>query len=136
MVAGFADKPLILLTTLPVTSRGKLFGTLSGRGDHSPHQTELPTGRHPFAGLRAAPQHGVLGRGRGYFVCVCLGNSIKLRILVQHVEQAAKRIDGIPEFRFYAWMGLSNRFSADTARLESLEPTRMARRLYSPSLTL
>lgn len=37
-----------------------------------------------------------------YFACVYLGKSIKLKILVQHVEQAAKRIYGIPEFRYYA----------------------------------
>ncbi len=37
-----------------------------------------------------------------YFSCVYLGKSIKLKILVQHIEQAAKRIYGIPEFRFYA----------------------------------
>ncbi len=37
-----------------------------------------------------------------YFACMYLGKSIKLKILVQHIEQAAKRIYGIPEFSFYA----------------------------------
>jgi len=37
-----------------------------------------------------------------YFTCVYLEKSIKLKILVQHIHRAAKRIYGIPEFRFYA----------------------------------
>ena len=45
---------------------------------------------------------GGLGHGRGLLACVYLEKSNKLRILVQHIEQAAKRIYGIPEFRFYA----------------------------------
>ena len=44
----------------------------------------------------------VLVMAVAYFACVYLGKSIKLKILVQHIEQAAKRIYGIPEFRFYA----------------------------------
>ena len=37
-----------------------------------------------------------------YFACVCLGRSIELEILVQHIQRAAKRIYGIVEFRFHA----------------------------------
>lgn len=37
-----------------------------------------------------------------YFTCVHLGKSIKLNILVQHVQKAAKRIYGTAEFRYYA----------------------------------
>ena len=37
-----------------------------------------------------------------FFACVYLGQRAKLALLVQHMEQAAKRIYGIPEFRFYA----------------------------------
>lgn len=37
-----------------------------------------------------------------YFACVFLGRKAKLRILVQNVYRVARRIDGIPEFRFYA----------------------------------
>ena len=37
-----------------------------------------------------------------FFACVYLGKRAKLALLVQHIEQAAKRIYGIPEFRFYA----------------------------------
>ena len=37
-----------------------------------------------------------------YFACVHLGETVKLTILLQHIYKAAKRIYGVPEFRFYA----------------------------------
>ena len=37
-----------------------------------------------------------------YFASVYLGKGAKLAILVQQIERAAKRIYGVPEFRFYA----------------------------------
>lgn len=37
-----------------------------------------------------------------YFASVYLDKRAKLVILVQHIERAAKRIYGVPEFRFYA----------------------------------
>ena len=37
-----------------------------------------------------------------YFASVYLGKRTKLVILIQHIERAAKRIYGVPEFRFYA----------------------------------
>ena len=36
------------------------------------------------------------------FSFLYLGKRAKLVILVQHIERAAKRIYGVPEFRFYA----------------------------------
>ena len=37
-----------------------------------------------------------------YFASVYLGKRARLAILAQHIERAAKRISGVPEFRFYA----------------------------------
>lgn len=37
-----------------------------------------------------------------YFAAVFLGKRTKLRLLTQHVLRSAKRIYGVPEFRFYA----------------------------------
>ena len=37
-----------------------------------------------------------------YFASVYLGKRAKLMILVSHIQRAAKRIYGVPEFRFYA----------------------------------
>lgn len=37
-----------------------------------------------------------------YFAAVYLGKKVKLRLLQEHILRAAKRIYGIPEFRFYA----------------------------------
>lgn len=44
----------------------------------------------------------VLVMAVAYFACVYLGRETKLRILVAHVYEAAKRIFGLAEFRFYA----------------------------------
>lgn len=40
--------------------------------------------------------------GVAYFAAVFLGKRTKLRLLAQHVLRSAKRIYGVPEFRFYA----------------------------------
>jgi hypothetical protein len=37
-----------------------------------------------------------------YFAMVYLGIKTKLRVLARHVLRAAKRLFGIPDFRFYA----------------------------------
>ena len=37
-----------------------------------------------------------------YFASVYLGKRATPTILMQHIERAAKRIYGVPEFRFYA----------------------------------
>ncbi len=37
-----------------------------------------------------------------YFVAVWLGQRLKLGILAHHALQAAKRIFGVPDFRYYA----------------------------------
>jgi hypothetical protein len=36
-----------------------------------------------------------------YFTMVCLNLRTKLRVLTDHVLQAARRVFGIPDFRFY-----------------------------------
>jgi hypothetical protein len=37
-----------------------------------------------------------------YFAAVYLGRRPRLRLLTQHILRSAKRIYGVPEFRFYA----------------------------------
>jgi len=44
----------------------------------------------------------VLVMGAMYFACVWLGDRLKLNILVHHALQSAKRLFGIPDFRYYA----------------------------------
>lgn len=44
----------------------------------------------------------VLVLGAMYFACVWLGGRFKLNILAHHALRAAKRLFGIPDFRFYA----------------------------------
>lgn len=110
VVAGFAEKPLMLLTTLPVTrSRKSLWRVVESylarwrveetiRFIKQSYQLE-DIRLLSYERLR---NMAALVMAVAYFACVYLGKSIKLRILVQHIEQAAKRIYGIPEFRFYA----------------------------------
>ena len=110
VVAGLGEKPLMLLTTVPVTrSRKSLWRVVESylarwrveetirfiKQSYQLEDIRLLT----YQRLRSM---AVLVMAVAYFACVYLGKSIKLKILVQHIEQAAKRIYGIPEFRFYA----------------------------------
>lgn len=44
----------------------------------------------------------VLVMAAAYFVCMELGEQLRLRVMVENVLEAAQRIFGIPEFRYYA----------------------------------
>ncbi len=98
VVTGLGQQPL-LLTTLAVTgSRKSLWREETIRFIKQSYQLEdirLLT----YQRLRTM---AVLVMAVAYFAGVYLGKSIKLQILVQHIQQAAKRIYGIAEFRFYA----------------------------------
>lgn len=110
VVDGLSEKPLLLLTTLPA-GRSK-------RHDGHIVQSYLTRWRVEetirfikqsydledvrllkYDRLRAM---ATLVMTAGHFACVWLGRRAKLRILLQHVYDASKRIYGIPEFRFYA----------------------------------
>ncbi len=54
-----------------------------------------------------------------YFVAVILDQSQKLTIMAGHVLKSAKRVFGIPDFKYYALGdGLSNIFSRYPGRLQ------------------
>lgn len=59
-----------------------------------------------------------------YFACVYLEKSVKLKILVQHIQKASKRIYGIPEFRYYALAdGIRQILYSRTARIRDPIPS-------------
>ena len=65
----------------------------------------------------------ILVLATAYFSCVYLGKRGNLVILVQHSERVAKRIYGVPEFRFYAIAdGIKNSCSTGTRELNPLNP--------------
>ena len=110
VVKGFGDKPLMLLTTMPIRkSRKSIWKVVESylarwrveetirfiKQSYQLEDIRLLT----YERLR---NMAALVMTTAYFACVYLEKSIKLKILVQHIHRAAKRIYGIPEFRFYA----------------------------------
>jgi hypothetical protein len=56
-----------------------------------------------------------------YFVAIILNQSQKLSIMARHVLKCAKRVFGIPDFKYYALGdGLANIFSRFPGRLFDL----------------
>ena len=110
VVDGLGSNPLILLTNRKVTrsrksqwrvvesylSRWRVEETI--RFIKQSYQLEDIRLRK-YEGLRNLV---MLVLATAYFASVHLGKRAKLVILVQHIERAAKRIYGVPEFRFYA----------------------------------
>ena len=79
----------------------------------------------------------VLVMAVAYFACVYLGRSIKLEILVQHIQRAAKRIYGIAEFRFYAVAdGIKQVLFSSRSGIGKPPPPVVPSQLTLPNLTL
>jgi hypothetical protein len=110
VVDGFGEQPLLLLTTLEIKrSRRSLWRVVESylarwrveetirfiKQSYQLEDIRLLT----YERLRNL---AALVMVTAYFACVYLGKTVKLKILVQHIDQAAKRIYGIPEFRYYA----------------------------------
>ena len=110
VVRGFGEKPLLLLTTMPIKkSRKSLWRVVESylarwrveetirfiKQSYQLEDIRLLT-------YQRLQNMASLVMTTAYFACVYLEKSIKLKILVQHIHRAAKRIYGIPEFRYYA----------------------------------
>jgi hypothetical protein len=110
VVEGLGSKPMMLLTTMPIKkSRKSVWKVVESylarwrveetirfiKQSYQLEDIRLLT----YERLR---NMATLVMTTAYFACVYLEKSIKLKILVQHIHRAAKRIYGIPEFRFYA----------------------------------
>ena len=128
-VKGFGDKPLMLLTTMPIKkSRKSLWRVVESylarwrveetirfiKQSYQLEDIRLLT----YERLRNMT---ALVMATAYFACDYLEKSIKLKILVQRIHQAAKRIYGIPEFRFYALAdGIRQILYSRAARIRTL----------------
>jgi hypothetical protein len=109
VVWGFGQKPLMLLSTLPRGSRKRAWRIVQSylarwrveetirfmKQSYDLEDIRLLT----YERLRTM---AVLVMAAAYFACVHLGSRAKLRILTCHVYEAAQRIFGIADFRFYA----------------------------------
>ena len=110
VIDGFGVKPMLLLTSLPVRrSRKSLWRVVESyltrwrveetiRFVKQSYQLE-DIRLLSYERLRSM---ATLVMAAAYFACVHLGETVKLTILLQHIYKAAKRIYGVPEFRFYA----------------------------------
>ncbi|HSR52013.1 MAG TPA: transposase [Acidobacteriota bacterium] len=110
VVRGFGQRPLMLLTTLEVTrsrkshwrvvqaylSRWRVEETI--RFIKQSYQLEDIR----LLSYRRLRSMAVLVMAAAYFACAYLGRDIRLNLLLHRVYRAAKRVYGIPEFRFYA----------------------------------
>lgn len=141
VVDGFGEKPLMLLTTMPIRrSRRSLWRVVESylarwrveetiRFIKQSYQLE-DIRLLSYERLR---NMAALVMVVAYFACVYLGKSVKLQILVQHIQQAAKRIYGIPEFRFYALAdGIKQILFGRTAKLGPSPPPSDANTLLLP----
>lgn len=110
VVRGLGRAPMMLLTTLDIgRSKQKLWGVVEGylarwrveetirfiKQSYALEDIRLLT----YERLRTM---AALVMAAAYFACAYLGRRTKLRLLIQNIFQAAKRIYGVPEFRYYA----------------------------------
>ncbi len=110
VVRGLGEKPMMLLTNLPMRKNRKiLWWVVSAyltrwrieeairfiKQGCNLEDIRVPT----YERLR---NRAVLVNAVAFFTAVVLGTRIKLDILATHLLKAAKRLFGIPDFRLYA----------------------------------
>jgi hypothetical protein len=110
VINGFGQKPLMLLTTEPMRrcrkalwwlvaaymTRWKIEETVRFiKQSYDLEDVRVLT-------YRRLKTIAALVLAASFFAAVCLGTRAKMEILALHVLQAAKRVFGIPNFRYYA----------------------------------
>ena len=110
VVKGFGDKPLMILTTEPMRRNRKLLWWVveayvtRWRVEDT---IRFIKQSYDFEDVRVLTYQrlknmAVLVLCASYFAAVWLGTRTKLNILAMHAMTAAKRLFGIPDFRYYA----------------------------------
>jgi hypothetical protein len=131
VVEGFGEKPLLLLTTMPIKkSRKSVWRVVESylarwRVEETIRFIKQSYQLEDIRLLTYERLRNMAGlvMATAYFACVYLEKSIKLRILVHHIHRAAKRIYGIPEFRYYALAdGIKQILYSRTARIRGPIP--------------
>jgi hypothetical protein len=137
VIKGFSDKPMMLLTSLKITSNEKdlWFIISSYLKRWSIEETiRFIKQTYDLENIRVLKYVRLknmmaLLLAVFYFVAIILDQSQKLTIMAGHVLKWAKRVFGIPDFKYYALGdGLSNIFSRFPGRL--FDPSK----LHDPQL--
>jgi hypothetical protein len=110
VIQGWGQKPMLLLTTMPIKkSRKSLWKVVESYLSRWRVEETIRFIKQSYQleDIRLLTSErlrnmAALVMVAAYFACVYLGKMVKLKILVQHIQNAAKRIYGIPEFRYYA----------------------------------
>ena len=110
VVRGFGAEPMMLLTNIALQkSRKSLFNVVVSYVRRWQIEDSIRFMKQSYnledirlLTYRRLQNMLVLVMGAMYFACVWLGNKLKLNILVHHALQSAKRLFGIPDFRYYA----------------------------------
>jgi hypothetical protein len=140
VVKGLGDTPMMLLTTEPMRKkRATLWFVISSyltrwKVEETIRYIKKSYQLEDIRLLRYRALRNMMSLllATIYFTAVWLGKKIKLAVLTRHVLKAAKRLFGIPDFRYYA---LSDGIRAILARSPG-SPARVKPPPSSPQLTL
>ena len=110
VVKGFGQQPLMLLTTKPMRKHRKVLWWIVEAYItrwRTEEKIRFIKSCYELEDVRLLTYHRLqnmasLVLAAAYFTAVRLGTQAKLKILAFHVLKAAKRIFGIPDFRYYA----------------------------------
>lgn len=110
VVRGFGQEPMMLLTNLPIKkSRKALWRIIESYISRWSIEETIRFLKQSYnlEDIRLLTYHRLqnmmdLIMAVAYFAMVYLGIKTKLRVLARHVLKAARRLFGIPDFRFYA----------------------------------
>ena len=110
VVKGVGEEPMMLLTNVEVTkSRKSLFKIVLSYIKRWQIEDTIRFAKQSYQvedirllTYKRLQNMVVLVLGAMYFACVWLGDRFRLSILAHHALKAAKRLFGIPDFRYYA----------------------------------
>lgn len=139
VVKGLGETPLMLLTNLPMRRNQKvLWWIISSYLTRWRVEETIRFGKQSYQveDIRVLTYERlrnliVLVTAAMFFTAVVLGTKMKLSILASHVLKAAKRLFGIPDFRYYA---LSDGIREILSRFPRRSPSGPNRLLYEQYL--
>jgi hypothetical protein len=139
VVQGLGETPLMLLTNLPMRRNWRvLWWVISAYLTRWRVEETIRFGKQSYQAedIRVLTYERlrnliVLVMAAMFFTAVVLGAKMKLLILASHVLKAAKRLFGIPDFRYYA---LSDGIKEILCRFPRRSPPHLNRLHYQPYL--
>jgi hypothetical protein len=132
VIKGFGKDPLMLLTTLDIgRSKKRLWSVVEAHLARWRVEETIRFIKQSYAledirllSYERLRTMAALVMAAAYFACVFLGRRAKLKILVHNIYRAARRIYGVPEFRFYAIAdGIKEVFFGRSPPRQRLKPT-------------